>query len=29
MDSGNESYRKIGFRETAYAHSSWIKYFRQ
>jgi ribosomal protein S18 acetylase RimI-like enzyme len=27
MDSGNEFYRKIGFKETPYAYCPWIKYF--
>ena len=27
MDSGNEFYRKVGFKETPYAYSPWIKYF--
>jgi len=26
MDSGNPFYRKIGFQETPYAYSPWIKY---
>ena len=26
MDSGNEFYRKIGFRETPHAYHPWIKY---
>jgi ribosomal protein S18 acetylase RimI-like enzyme len=26
MDSGNEFYRKVGFEETPYAYSPWIKY---
>jgi ribosomal protein S18 acetylase RimI-like enzyme len=27
MDSDNEFYRKVGFRETPYFYSPWIKYF--
>jgi len=27
MDSGNEFYRKVGFRETPYSYYPWIKYF--
>jgi len=27
MGSGNEFYRKIGFKETPYAYAPWIKYF--
>ena len=28
MDSGNEFYRKIGFKDTDNAYSPWIKYFK-
>jgi ribosomal protein S18 acetylase RimI-like enzyme len=27
MDSGNEFYRKVGFRETPYSYYPWIKHF--
>jgi len=27
MDSQNRFYRKVGFRETPYSYSTWIKYF--
>jgi GNAT superfamily N-acetyltransferase len=27
MDSGNEFYRKVGFRETSRSYGPWIKYF--
>ena len=27
MGSGNEFYRKVGFKETIYAYSPWIKHF--
>jgi len=27
MDSNNEFYRKVGFRETLYSYYPWIKYF--
>ena len=26
MGSGNEFYRKVGFKDTPYAYSPWIKY---
>jgi ribosomal protein S18 acetylase RimI-like enzyme len=28
MDSGNEFYKKIGFRETPYSYYPWIRYFK-
>jgi predicted N-acetyltransferase YhbS len=27
MDSGNEFYRRVGFRPTDYSYCPWIKYF--
>jgi len=27
MDSGKGFYRKVGFIETPYAYSAWIKHF--
>lgn len=27
MDSGHEFYRKIGYKETPYSYSPWIRYF--